>query len=135
MRPRHLLLFALWACGTERTPDPADSGTDTDTVEVPSDESNRDGECGFNRECPADQRCECTDGLCACSDGARGTGVNGVDSCVDGNDCASSLCVEGADDFYCSDECVDNDDCEAALPVCLDVAFVGRICTRESPAR
>lgn len=101
-------------------------------VDVQSDEGNRDGVCTFNRDCPADQRCECSevDG-CACADGVRGTGENGVDLCEDGNDCASSLCVEGASDYYCSDACSTSDDCGEALPQCLDVAFIGRICVRE----
>jgi hypothetical protein len=98
---------------------------------VPSDESNRDGVCAFNRECPADQRCECVDGDCACRTGARGVGANGVDTCVDGNDCASSLCVEGLEGaYYCSDECETDADCGPNLPQCLDVAWLGRVCTR-----
>lgn len=98
---------------------------------VVSDETNRDGECVFNRECPADQRCDCVDYVCACDDGARGTGQNGADTCTVGGDCASSICVEGSGaDFYCTDECVDDNDCEAALPDCIDVAFIGRICVR-----
>lgn len=101
---------------------------------VPSNEENRDGVCTFNADCPRDQRCSCTDGDCACADGERGTGENGVDTCETGDDCASSLCVEGADDFYCSDACVDASDCGPALPVCEDIAFLGRICIRETPA-
>lgn len=111
-----LLVLALGGCGGAEP--------------VESDETNRDGECTFNRDCPADQRCECDESTgCACADGARGTGRNGVDTCETGEDCASSLCVEGAGGvFYCSDECETADDCEDALPQCLDVAFVGRIC-------
>ena len=69
---------------------------------------------------------------CGCEDGARGTGSNGVDTCADGNDCASSLCVEGADAFYCSDVCSTNEDCGPSLPVCTDIAFLGRVCIREA---
>jgi hypothetical protein len=63
----------------------------------------------------------------------RGTGKNGVDTCTDGNACASSLCVEGqAKKFYCSDECTTNASCGPALPICADIALVGRICIRDA---
>ncbi len=138
----HLLvwLVAFGCAGTGSvdtgTSDVSDSAADTsvDTATpIESDESNRGGACTFNRDCPADQRCGCTeaDG-CACEDGARGTGVNGVDTCADGNDCASSLCVEGRDAYYCSDVCNTNEDCGPALPVCADIAFLGRVCIREA---
>ena len=113
----------------------SDTGTSdsTDTGAVEADPANRDGVCTFNRDCPADQRCGCTEAEgCACEDGVRGTGVNGVDTCTDGNDCASSLCVEGADAYYCSDVCTTDADCGPALPVCADIAFVGRVCIREA---
>lgn len=131
MRVASLFLALLVGCPSSEPDTSVDSDPpDTDPV-VLSDETNRDGECVFNRECPADQRCDCVDYVCACDDGARGTGQNGVDTCTVGNDCASSLCVEGSGaDFYCTDECVDDGDCEAALPACIDVAFVGRICVR-----
>ncbi len=137
MIPASLLAFALAACASSGgSVDSA--GVDTGTSVV-SDETNRDGTCAFNRECPADQRCDCTeaDG-CACADGARGTGRSGVDTCATGNDCASSLCIEsnetnaGGAVFYCSDECATHDDCTGALPVCMDVAFVGRVCVRDA---
>jgi len=89
--------------------------------------------CAFNRECRDAEHCECdeVDG-CACRVGPRGTGQNGVDACVDGNDCASSVCVEDAEGgFTCSGECADEGDCAPKLPICADVAFVGRICIRE----
>jgi hypothetical protein len=90
--------------------------------------------CTFNADCARDLRCECVDGACACQAGTRGCGANGVDECVDGNDCVTALCVEGSGSaFFCSGPCVTNDDCGAALPVCADIAFVGRICIRESP--
>jgi hypothetical protein len=119
------LLFLL-ACGGT-----ADSDT---TADVPSNEANRDGECTFNKDCPADQRCECDEATgCFCATGARGTGQNGVDTCTDGNDCASSLCIEGQGGaFYCSDECETDDDCGEALPTCTDIAFLGRVCIREA---
>lgn len=92
--------------------------------------------CAFNRECSASMRCECseTDG-CACKPGARGTGRNGLDPCIDGNACASSLCVEGPPDSgsFCSDECDASTDCKGQLPVCADIALVGRICIRTPP--
>lgn len=89
--------------------------------------------CSFNDDCPAAERCECDEATgCFCRLGARGTGVNGVDTCEDGNDCASAVCVEGNGAYYCSGECVDGDDCGPQLPVCADIAFVGRICIREA---
>lgn len=91
--------------------------------------SNQD--CTFNADCPATERCECLlDEGCFCRVGLRGTGQSGVDVCVDGNDCESSLCVEGNDDYYCSGPCVDDEDCGPALPVCADIAFLGRVCVR-----
>lgn len=90
--------------------------------------------CAFNRECPADERCECSEAAgCACKTGPRGTGKNGVDTCKDGNDCASSVCVEGPASgtaFYCSDECSSPAQCGGALPVCADIATLGKICVR-----
>lgn len=87
--------------------------------------------CAFNRECPANERCECEAGDCKCKVGARGTGRSGVDPCVDGNACASSVCVEGRDGgYWCSGECVNANDCGPELPRCADIAFVGRICIR-----
>ena len=102
---------------------------------VPSSDAAEGAPCSLNRECAASQRCECDLATgCFCTTGARGTGVNGVDTCVDGDACASSLCVEGnGDTFYCSDECVTDADCAAALPRCLEISFVGRICAREPP--
>ena len=88
--------------------------------------------CSFNRECQANLRCECTevDG-CACKVGVRGTGQNGVTECDSGNQCASSVCVEGqANKFYCTDECEGGADCKPNLPQCKSIAFVGRICVR-----
>lgn len=89
--------------------------------------------CSFNKDCPAQERCECTeeDG-CFCKVGTRGKGQNGVDTCTDGNDCASAVCVEGSGGtFYCSGECQSDTDCQPALPQCTTVAFVGRICIRK----
>ena len=126
-----LLSVALLVGCSSADPDTSGDSDTPDTNVVESDEANRDGACVFNRECPADQRCDCVDYECACDDGARGTGQNGVDTCTVGNDCASSLCVEGSGaDYYCTDECETNEDCEVALPQCIDVAFIGRICAR-----
>lgn len=93
-------------------------------------------ECAFNRECNAALRCECSESAgCACKAGARGTGMSGVTPCADGNDCASSVCVEGPPDSgtFCSDECTTSADCTGKLPLCSDIAFVGRICIRQPP--
>jgi hypothetical protein len=89
-------------------------------------------ECTFNRDCVAEARCACDVHTgCACELGPRGTGKNGVDPCTDGNDCASSLCVEGPGGVsYCSDECVDQGDCTGMLPVCSSIALLGRVCIR-----
>lgn len=92
--------------------------------------------CSFNRDCHATLRCECdvTAG-CACKPGARGTGKNGIDACTSGNACASSVCVEGPPDAgsFCSDECLTSSQCTGMLPLCSDIAFVGRICIRTAP--
>ncbi len=130
------LLALLLACGgPSKATDTAAAGdtADTSVTEVEANPANRDGVCTFNRDCPADQRCGCTetDG-CACEDGPRGTGVNGVDTCTDGNDCASALCVEGNDAFYCSDACETDADCGAALPSCTYVSFLGKVCIRDA---
>jgi hypothetical protein len=93
-------------------------------------------ECAFNRECNAALRCECSETSgCACKAGARGTGQNGITPCTDGNGCASSVCTEGPPDAgsFCSDECKTSADCTGKLPLCSDIAFVGRICIRTPP--
>jgi hypothetical protein len=92
-------------------------------------------ECIFNRDCPAAERCECDEATgCFCAPGARGSGLAGFDACDDGDDCASALCVEGtAGLFYCSGECRDESDCGPMLPLCMDIAFLGRVCVRTSP--
>jgi hypothetical protein len=116
---------------------PDDAGTDDDAAPAVVDGPGAAGAtCAFNRDCQAALRCECNeeDG-CACADGARGTGKGGVDGCTSGDDCASSVCVDGppSGGMFCSDECVTSADCTGALPVCTDVAFVGRICIRQAP--
>lgn len=93
-------------------------------------------ECSFNWDCQLGLRCEC-DGLCACKTGARGTTKPGA-TCTSGNDCISAVCLDGpSTDQLCSDECKTPGDpapdCPTLLPKCQDVAFVGRICTREPP--
>lgn len=93
-------------------------------------------ECAFNRECKAALRCECSlSAGCACAVGVRGTGQSGVTPCSDGNACSSSVCVEGPPDSgsFCSDECKTSADCTGKLPLCSNVAFVGRICIRTPP--
>ena len=52
--------------------------------------------CAFNADCGAGLRCGCEDGVCACEVGARGGGDNGVDTCLDENDCASAVCAVSA---------------------------------------
>lgn len=122
------LLLVLVGCSSDPVVPATDAGkiadADTSTYET-------GGPCTFNRDCATPDRCECVDGTCACKPGARGSGKNGVDTCASGNDCASSICVDGSDGKqYCSDECTTNASCATALPRCLDVAGLGRICVR-----
>ena len=118
----------------EAGPAHADAGADASlVVDGPGAEG---ATCSFNRDCHAALRCECdVSAGCACKAGARGTGRNGVDACTSGNACASSVCVEGPPDAgsFCSDECATSGQCAGMLPLCSDVAFVGRICIRTPP--
>ncbi len=135
------LPFALVHCSEDKGGSPADSGTSVDAAgkDAAAEDAADDGgavgtECAFNRECTRAARCECVDGNCACALGPRGTGKIGVDSCTSGNDCESSVCLEGPNDaLVCSDECTTNDDCGGSLPQCTDVALLGRICVRATP--
>lgn len=87
-------------------------------------------ECSFNHDCQLGLRCECN-GLCSCTPGMRGTTPPGA-GCMDGNDCESSVCLEGPNDvLVCSDECETGADCPANLPICQLVVSVGKICTRQ----
>jgi hypothetical protein len=105
--------------------------SDVATSDVATSDAETGAPCSFNRECAAADRCECIDFDCRCRPGARGTGKNGVDTCTSGEDCASSICAEGSDGkSYCSDECTTDASCGPALPRCIDVAGLGRICAR-----
>ena len=112
-------------------------GAASDGASGPIDGPGADGAtCAFNRDCHLALRCECNETTgCACKPGARGTGKNGIDPCTSGNECASSVCVEGPPDAgsFCSDECVTAAQCTGVLPLCSDIAFVGRICIRTTP--
>ncbi len=89
-------------------------------------------DCTFNSDCPLAERCECADFACTCQIGQRGTGVAGVDPCIDGNDCESSLCVEGNGGIYfCSGECTSAAQCGPNLPLCANIAFIGQVCIRD----
>jgi hypothetical protein len=134
--------FAALALAQGCDDDPSadgDADTDIDADGDSDGDSDADGggceelECTFNRDCPETHRCECDEETgCFCCVGERGTGRNGIDPCDDGNDCASSLCVEGNGGiYYCSDECEDNDGCGPNLPACTYIAFVGQICVRD----
>jgi hypothetical protein len=85
--------------------------------------------CDFNRECPEDSFCDsdaCDEG-CFCAVGPRGTGELG-DACVSGNECASSICLEGPGDvLMCSVECEDDGDCAAPLPRCIALGICARM--------
>lgn len=121
------------------TDEPEDAGTDA----KPGKDANGPGadgdECAFNRDCQAALRCECDEDTgCFCKPGARGTGQVGVDTCDSGNQCASSLCVEGPTngESICSDECEDEDDCGGKLPRCIAVFGIPEpICAREPSQR
>ena len=121
------------------TPDDA-SITDARSDAATGKDANGPGEagteCALNRECQHALRCECTDYECTCQPGPRGTGRNGIDTCDSGDQCASSICLEGPTDgeFICSDECVDAKDCVGKLPRCVPIAlFPTPICVREPP--
>lgn len=117
---------------TRRVPTTSDDAHDDD--EVVFGDGVLGDVCSFNADCGESLRCAC-DGDCSCQPGVRGTGRLG-EPCESGDDCASSVCVEGPDtaaDFLCSDACDDDDDCTGDLPVCADIALVGRLCIRQAP--
>ncbi|HEX7665987.1 MAG TPA: hypothetical protein VF407_15780 [Polyangiaceae bacterium] len=118
--------------GTTTSDAGSEDASTTSDASVAVGEGGPGDECAFNRDCIAADRCECDESTgCFCEAGARGTGKNGVDSCTSGDDCSSSLCVEGPDGgSFCSDECTSAADCTGALPQCTDVSFVGKICVR-----
>ncbi len=85
-------------------------------------------QCFVNSDCvDPNTRCESTNsGITACClPGPRGTDPAGT-PCIDGNSCASSLCVgDGAGGLtYCSDECTSDADCPATLPNCNAVVAI-----------
>jgi len=127
------ILLALSAYGGGASSN--DLGVDaavTSDLAVEAGDLGPGAECTFNRDCVAEARCGC-DLMkgCFCELGARGTGRNGVDTCTDGNGCQSSLCVEGPGGMsYCSDACTSASMCTGALPRCIDVALLGKICAR-----
>jgi hypothetical protein len=123
-----------------REPSTSDGDDDSDASDDNADDEVVFGDgasgdvCSFNADCGASLRCAC-DGDCSCQPGVRGTGRLG-DPCESGDDCASSVCVEGPDtatSFLCSDACDDDDDCAGELPVCADIALIGRLCIRQAP--
>ena len=116
--------------------DVVDAGqADAGTVDAGVVDAGPGAPCTFNSDCPDVTRCSCSEASgCACVVGARGTGVACVDACVTGDDCASSVCLQGPGDaLVCSGPCVDNSTCHDKLPQCADVALVGRICVRATP--
>jgi hypothetical protein len=139
--------MALVYCGSPRdsedidmadagSPDAASPSTDAGELADAGQQDagpSSEAACSFNSDCPVRERCECTeaDG-CRCLIGERGTGVSGVDTCVDGNDCESSLCIEGnGGNYYCSGPCATNADCGPTMPLCASISMVGRICIRD----
>lgn len=149
-----LLTAACLALGCETTagaPDAAaaadvtpvvDAGADVamdapaaDLPDVPAGEVMLGGVCSLNRDCPASARCTCADGDCRCMEGARGVGVSGETRCSTGDDCASSLCVDGNNGMLCSDGCTSNDDCPPALPRCITIGALSlSLCARDPNA-
>ena len=124
---RHALItLFLVACSGE-TSDSQDSGTPDDTA------TSSGAACTFNDDCPASERCECDEATgCACATGPRGTGQSGVDTCESGNDCETSLCLEGPGDVLtCSGPCGGPEDCGGTLPVCAAIFGLGDVCIRE----
>ena len=110
-----------------------DAKPDAKPVRAANGPGEAGDDCVFNHDCQLALRCECDQGVCTCEPGVRGTGKNGIDTCDAGEDCTSSLCVEGPGDsgvHYCSDECASNVDCTGKLPKCEDIAFIGKICIR-----
>jgi len=80
--------------------------------------------CVFNRDCPFHERCQCR-GECFCRVGIRGSGVVGVTSCTNSDDCESSLCIEGIGGNFCSGPCMEDSECGGMFPVC---SIRGEIC-------
>jgi|LNFM01.1.fsa_nt_gb hypothetical protein len=117
---------------------PADGSIDaTSATDASIDGPARDGSslaaCSFNVDCPADERCECSEmSGCRCTIGPRGARRFG-EPCANGNDCASALCVEGPSGFLCSDQCRGPSDCMGMLPRCVSVPTVGQFCARLPP--
>lgn len=111
-----------------------DAGTDAGVCTVPpgTPDGGSGASCTFNSDCPCSERCECDESTgCFCLTGPRGTGKSGIDSCDGGNQCESSLCVEGWGGFYCSGSCATAAECGPKLPLCTNVAFIGKICVRQ----
>lgn len=121
---RALLLLVAFVLGCSSEP-AAGAATDAAAAEASA-------ACVFNRDCPADQRCDCTPDGCGCVVGARGAGKSGIDPCASALDCESGLCVEATAGMVCSGPC--DAGCVDKLPRCVDVAGIGPICARESPA-
>ncbi|QRK12924.1 hypothetical protein JQX13_24575 [Archangium violaceum] len=110
--------------------EPADGGGNVPDAGIPGGGSRL--ACTFNSECPVDERCECDESEgCMCLTGRRGAGRPGMDACTSGNDCESSLCVEGWGGYYCSGQCYTDTDCGPQLPICSSIAFIGNICIRQ----
>jgi hypothetical protein len=118
---------------------PKDAGADTTIISdaKPPRDANGPGEagteCAFNRECQLALRCHDNGVSFTCSVGARGMGRLGIDRCDSGDQCASSVCLEGPDGGdFCSDECADPTECAGVLPRCIAVSFFpAKICVRQ----
>lgn len=90
-------------------------------------------ECFFNSDCKKALRCQCDDYECTCKAGVRGTGTVGATTCTSGEDCASSLCIDGpaVGQSVCSGACKTAADCGGLLPRCVEISpFPSKICVR-----
>ena len=119
-------------------PQDSSASADASAADVAADVASSNADCTFNADCIASERCECDEIKgCLCKFGPRGTGKSGVDACKDGNDCETALCIEGPPsdgNFYCSGPCASAGDCKGKLPICSNIAFVGKVCIRDPKA-
>ena len=129
-----MLLLGLVACGDDGSPPPGDAAVDHDArADALSDAPavcTMAGECPCfsNEDCPESTRCHAaTEEMVYCEPGARGTGAAGT-LCTGENDCASALCIDGANNtMRCTKTCTEDTECPTELPRCL--AAIG-ICAR-----
>lgn len=129
MRPLlALACVAAAACGGDDAPAPVDAAV---TVDASPDASPAacptatSCPCFTNYDCPTGYACVSQDSsgtMVYCQIGPRGSGALGA-TCTGEADCASALCVDGANGgMRCSDICANSNACPADLPVCRFIA-------------